>query len=325
MTSHRLNAFLFGASLLLCSEVSYAQFNGLNTKGDFGLQSGTQPDPGWYLIAPMYLHYSADRFIDDNGDTVLPDEGDSLGVNAFVGGLIWVSEKKVWGGNYSFQVYPAWTNNNLEVPAFGVDEHVSTGFADLYFQPVNLGWHTSRFDFIAGLGVYAPTGSYEFLADDNVGLGMWGYEIFGGTTAYLDSGKRWSLAATAFYETHSEKKDTNIRVGDLLTIEGGLGYSFLEGAASVGVAFYAQWKVTDDDLGNLDDYLPIPEELAGIPIGRNRVYGIGPELSLPLVIRKKLVALLNIRYLWETGARNTLEGQTFIFTATFPVPSISLD
>lgn len=174
------------------------------------------------------------------------------------------------------------------------------------------------------MGIYAPTGRYEFGVDDNVGLGMWGFELFGGTTAYLDADKRWSFAATAFYETHTEKEGTNIKVGDLLTIEGGLGYSFLEGAASVGLAYYAQWKVTDDDLRWLTDGIPVPPELEGIPIGRNRVYGFGPELSLPVVIGNKLVALVNARYFWESGARTKLQGRTFLFTATFPLPSVPL-
>ncbi len=29
----------------------------------------------------------------------------------------------------------------------------------------------------------------------------------------------------------------------------GLGKSFMDGAANVGIAYYAQWKVSDDDFG----------------------------------------------------------------------------
>jgi hypothetical protein len=31
-----------------------------------------------------------------------------------------------------------------------------------------------------------------------------------------------------------------------------------------------------------------------------------------------------MRYVWETGARSTLEGNTFVALLTFPVPSIPL-
>ena len=315
-------AACLAAMLLLIPSQSSAQFNGFNTRGDYGLQSASQPPPGWYLIAPMYVRYHTGEFKDSNGDAFLPDEGDSLDVNAYVLGLIWVGEFTIFGGNYSFQIYPAWTNNNLEIPLFGVDQNTSTGFADLYLQPINLGWHTNRADYTAGLGVFAPTGRYEFLADDNIGLGMWGFEIFGGGTFYFDQAKSWHFAATAFYETHTEKKDTEIRVGDVLTIEGGLGWSFLGGAGMLGAAYYAQWKVTEDDFGKAGDLIgALPFDL---PIGKNRVYGVGPELQIPIATKNKLIALLNARYLREFGARTSLEGDTFVFTATFPIPSVPL-
>ena len=75
-------------ALLLIPSQSSAQFNGFNTRGDYGLQSASQPPPGWYLIAPMYVRYDTDVFKDSNGDVFLPDERDSLGVNAYVLGLI---------------------------------------------------------------------------------------------------------------------------------------------------------------------------------------------------------------------------------------------
>ena len=94
---------------------------------------------------------------------------------------------------------------------------------------------------------------------------------------------------------------------------------------SVGLAYYAQWKVTGDDLGSFTGTIPISPELQGIPIGKHRVIGFGPEVSLPLVIGNKLVALLGARYMWETGARTQLQGRTFVFTATIPLPSIALN
>ncbi len=297
-----------------------AQLNGHNTKGDFGLMSGSQAPPGFYLAAPIYVRYDADTLRNSEGDQVSldPDRRGSLAVNAYVVGLIWVSEYKIFGGNYSFQIYPAFTDNALEAPIFELNDSVPTGFTDLYFQPINLGWHTARADFIAGLGIYAPTGRYEPFGDENLGLGMWSFEVFGGTTLYLDKAKSWHFAATAFYETHTDKKDTNVRVGDLLTLEGGLGWSFMQGLGNLGLAYYGQMKVTEDDLG-IDLELPVE-----FLIGKHRVYGVGPELTIPIATKKKLIGFLNARYLWETGARSTLEGSTFVFTATFPIPSVPL-
>lgn len=202
----------------------HAQLSGHNSKGDYGLQSGSQAPPGWYLVAPMYYRYSADEFRDRHGDQLSALAGaGSIEANAWLAGAIWVSDHKLFGGNYSFVIFPGVTNNALGFPPLGVDERVSTGLADLYVQPVNLGWNTQRADFVAGIGIFAPTGEFEPDGSSNRGLGMWSYELFGGTTVYLDEARSWHFAATAFFETHGKKEDTDIRVGNLLTIEGGLG------------------------------------------------------------------------------------------------------
>ena len=92
----------------------------------------------------------------------------------------------------------------------------------------------------------------------------------------------------------------------------------MDGAASVGVSYYSQWKVSDDDLGSLG-------LLPGLSaVGRHRVFGVGPEVTIPLASKKTLYGFLNLRYFWETGARSTLEGNTFVVTFSFPVPSIPL-
>ena len=58
--------------------------------------------------------------------------------------------------------------------------------------------------------------------------------------------------------------------------------------------------------------------------GKHKVFALGPDVTLPVASKSKLFALVNIRYLWETGARLKTEGQTLVVTATFPVPSVKL-
>ena len=96
------------------------------------------------------------------------------------------------------------------------------------------------------------------------------------------------------------------------------GKSFMEGAANAGIAYYAQWKLSDDDFGV--DLPPLPNRR----LGKHEVYGFGPELTLPIASKKTLFGFLNLRYFWETGARTALQGNTFVVTLTFPLPGIPL-
>jgi hypothetical protein len=54
------------------------------------------------------------------------------------------------------------------------------------------------------------------------------------------------------------------------------------------------------------------------------VFGFGPDVTLPVASKSKLFALVNVRYLWESGAQLKTEGETLVVTATFPVPSVRL-
>ncbi len=304
--------------VLLMPTMAAAQLAGANTKGDIGLLSGTQPPPGFYVV-PVFYQYSPDSALDKNGDELPPIlGGGSIDIKAGVVGLLWVSDFKIFGANYSAAIWPALANGKLQFPVLEINRNLSTGFADLYIQPFTLGWHLDRADFTAGLGLFAPTGKYETSGENNTGLGMWTYEIFGGTTLFLDKAKSWNFATTASYEIHGKKEDSDVRVGDILTLEGGLGKSFMKGAFNVGVAYYAQWKITNDDFG-LDSDLP-----DGPLFGKHRVYGFGPDVTIPLASKKKFWGSLNLRYFWETGARTTLQGSTFIATLAFPIPSIPL-
>ena len=283
----------------------FAQLNGHNLRGDYGLQSGSQAAPGWYGSL-LYLNYNIDTVRDRNGDALSTAGGD-INVQAGSPILMRVTDQQIWGANYGFLVAPSWTNNKLDSPLLSATQKTDTGFGDLYVQPINLGWHTDRFDYVAGLGVFAPTGKYNDGGDDNVGLGMWSFEFFGGATYYIDTQKTWHASVLASYETHTEKEDSDTRVGDILTLEGGIGKSFMEGAINVGGAYFAQWKLTDDDFGGL-----VP---AG-RIGRHKIFGAGPEVTVPVFANDKAVGLFGARYFWEFGTESMTEGEMLLITFT---------
>ena len=309
--------------MLLLAAPAQAQLNGSHTLGDFGVQSGSQPQPGFYT-ALFYLRYDTDTIKDADGETVrLPQASPgSLAVSALAPMVWYVSKTKLFGANYGAMVVFPFANASIEAPAFQLAKTVDTSFSDMLIRPLDLGWHTPRADVAAGLQLYLPTGRYERGGSDNIGKGMWSYEPFAGATFYFDEKRTASFATTAYWELHGKKKDTDVKVGQLLTMQGGLGKSYLGGGLILGAAYYAQWKLTADDLATFT--LPGGDVIDLDARNKHKVFAFGPDVTLPVASKSKLFALVNIRYLWETGARLKTEGDTLVVTATFPVPSVRL-
>ena len=317
-----LLAAAWGLTVFLAAPAQ-AQLNGSHTLGDFGVQSGSQPQPGFYA-ALFYLRYDADTITDADGKAVRisPSAPGSIGVAA-VAPLAWyVSKTKILGANYGAMMVVPFANASIEAPAFDLGHTIGTSVSDMLVRPIDLGWHSPRADVTTGLQFYAPTGRYERGGSDNIGKGMWTYEPFLGTTVYFDEKRTVSLAATAYWELHGNKKDTDVKVGQILTLQGGVGKSFLGGGLIAGAAYYAQWKVTEDRLAEF--VLPGGGgHVVDFP-GKHKVFALGPDVTLPVASKSKLFALVNIRYLWEAGAELKTEGQTLVVNATFPVPSVRL-
>ena len=312
------------AAAVLLAAPARAQFNGSHTLGDFGVQSGSQPAPGFYL-ASFFYRYDTDTIKDRDGNRIIfsPGAESNLKLTAFAPIAWYVSKAKVLGANYGFMAVVPIAKGALDAPILGVVSDTGTSISDLYIRPLDLGWHKKRADIVAGFGFYTPSGEYELGGSENTGRGMWTGEPFVGTTVYLDEQRTVSLATTASWEFHGKKKDTDITVGQILSLEGGIGKSFLHGGVVIGGAYYAQWKLTRDDLSD-DVVIPGIGVIDPEVRSKHRVFAFGPDVTLPIATKAKLFALVNIRYLWEAGATTKTEGQSLVITATFPVPSVKL-
>ena len=309
---------------------AFAQLNGENLLGDNGVKSGSQAAPGTYL-GFLYYRYGSDSIKNQDGSDLAlnPADPGSMALHAALPLVLYVSKAKLFGANYGAMFALPTANGSLEAPGFGFQSDIGTGLADAYFVPLQLGWHFKRADVISSAAFFAPTGRYTAGATDNVGKGMWSYEFSGGTTFYADEKKSISIATTAYWELHSRKSGTadvnidhvqltNAKVGQLLTLEGGVAKSFLEGAASIGMAYYAQFKLTQDEFG----FRVQPP--AGAIVGKHRVFGLGPDVTIPIATKTKLISLVNVRYFWEADARVKTQGQSLVLAAMFPIPSIKI-
>lgn len=291
--------------LLIVTGSASGQLNGENVKGDTGLTSGSQAPPGTYLTNLSYF-YNSDEIKLPNR-TVNLDGSINIFFNVTV--ITRVTKKKFLGANYGVQLAIPVAKSRIELPRLD-SESGGVGISDLYVMPLQLGWHKPRADFIASYAFMAPTGRYNPGGDNNTGLGMWAHEISGGTTVYLDQKRTWNLSTLAAYEMHRKKRDIDIKVGDILTLEGGLGKTFLKGGLNLGAAYYAQWKVTADSGSDLPRLL----QLFGVENAKNRSFALGPEASL---VAPKLEGQFNFRVLKEFGNSTATQGYAVVASFTF--------
>jgi len=309
MKKYILTACVF-LGLLAAEPSAFGQYTGENIRGDYGVNSGSQGPPGIYAIIP-YFQQNADRLKDNSGNLALPNVFQGFDLRLVIPTVYGVTKKKIFGGNYGFTIAPPFT---AFVPerADAQTSNTDWGISDLYVAPLNLGWTKNRADFVVGYAFNAPTGKYEVGASDNTGLGMWSHEIQGGTTVYLDKAKKYTVATSAFLELHTKKKDQDIRVGDILTLEGGAAYNIEKLGAAFGVGYAYQGKVTNDSGSDI----PVVAMKATNLYGKNRVFGIGPDLTTGVFEHGRTFGLLNFRYFWESGARSSFEGGTMFASFT---------
>jgi hypothetical protein len=300
----RISATVIVAALI--PGTSYAQLKGHYVPGFTGLQNGSQGPPAVTVILPIFF-YTTDTLKNSDGETL----GSHPRINSsFIGpGLVYVTNVKLLGGNLGGQILPvAFIKARIEGPSLDVPG--SFNFSDIYVQPFQLGWERPRADFVTGWGVFMPTGKWELGGDDNGGLGMWSNDFQAGTTVRLDNRRAWTASVLGTYEIHSKKKDVDLKAGNILTLEGGLGRSFyakvdgtpLPRITNVGLVYYGQFKVTGDEASVLT---PLVEGK------RDHVFGVGAEAS---VFLPKPKLLIGFRAVPEFGAVNRTQGLTLMVT-----------
>jgi hypothetical protein len=299
--------YLGGASSAL------AQQKGQYVPGQFGLNAGVIPDPG-LTYANMALNYSASQLNGPAGNSIPGINGTySFWVDENI--FYFVPKHKFLGGY--FMPYMALNYANGELVANITGTSLSTGgggsgFADMYVQPLNLGWHLKRVDVNVGYGFTAPTGRFTQGASDNVGSGYWGNDITSGTTLYITKNKATTANLATAWEIHGQKSGTNITPGQAFTMEWGVGQVLplkkdFSRLLQFGLVGYDQWQVSKSS-GTLG-------VVAGIPIPANvtpsySVHAIGVQSNF-ILPAKNLTFFF--KYYDEYRALARPQGRTLVF------------
>lgn len=307
--------FLGGASSAL------AQQKGQWVPGQLGLNAGVIPDPG-ITYANMPLNYSASRLNDSNGNRLTQNVTGTYSFWVDENIFYFVPKQKFLGGY--FMPYVALNYASGEVVANITGTSLNTGgggsgFADMYVQPLNLGWHLKRADVNAGYAFSAPTGRYTAGASDNVGSGYWGNNITSGTTFYITKDKGTSANLATDWEVHGQRQAastpagqfSNITPGQAFTDEWGVGQVLplkkdFSRLLQLGLVGYDQWQVSSN--GGTVIVAGIPVNASNIPYYSAHGIGFQSNLILPA---KDLAAFF--KFYDEYSAKARPQGRTIVF------------
>lgn len=319
-TKHVLLAFVL--AFAGCASPLLGQQKGQWEPGQFELNAGIIPDPG-VTYGNLAFNYSAGQLNGPNGNKIPGITGTySFWVDENV--LYFIPRHKFLGGYFMPYAVLSYANGSLVADITGTNLTANGGgggFADSYFQPLNIGWHFGkRVDFNAGYAFFAPTGRFTQGASNNVGSGYWGNVITSGTTAYLTKNKGTTANLATAWEIHGKKSGTNITPGQAFTIEWGLGQALplkkdLSQLIQLGFIGYDQWQVTHSSGTLTVAGVSIPE--SQIPFYSSHGMGVQANYVLP----KKDLAFF-FKYLDAYRALASVKGRTFVFglSYTFRIP-----
>ncbi len=244
--------------LLICAPM-HGQQKPQWMPGQVGLNAGILPSPGFSYVN-ITVGYRSSAFNNASG-TAIPVTG-NYNVWAVENFFYYVPNGKFLGGNIGlyFILTPATgsldadlaTQNpgipNLNAVAGG------GGLADLFVQPIGLGWHLKRADIQVQEGMMLPTGRYNPGATNNVGTGYFGNHLLDGITYYITKNKGTSANLFTDWEVHGARQGTNgtqKTPGQAFTMEWGLGQVLplkkdFSQLLQLGLVGYDQWQVTQN-------------------------------------------------------------------------------
>lgn len=317
--------------------------------GTIGIMGAQQPPEG-LLYQNLWSYYP----VSDNGfvNTGVCNRTDNVCLNANVNASgtmdLFIDQNIFWlvtpfklpviGGSYGLSIdvpfaYAATTgaaslqptivgrllgrNLTLTGPTPTSDGGVTKGtISDIYFEPIDLGWHLKHLDAIVSGGFMAPTGPYNPKATVNIGYGHWCGILGLGGILYPDDARTWSATLFAHYEIYGAQEGHPYTLGNQLPLEWALAKSFnFENKTfqqfSIGTVGYAQWQTTDNNISVSSTDPQANEVLHELKELHPRVYAAGPGVQLLTSF-----GLFDLRYYEEFGAYNTPSARELVFSLT---------
>jgi hypothetical protein len=133
-----------------------------------GLMNGSLPPPGEYLGIIPFAYY-VDTIKGPNGGSIPAN----LTITAPIALISGVTKTKFLGADYGFSFLVPIMNQRFSTNILPNKSFGAYGVSDIFFTPLQLGWHKSRADYLFAYTLVAPTGDFSSDNVFNTGLGMW--------------------------------------------------------------------------------------------------------------------------------------------------------
>lgn len=225
--------------------------------GLFGLRSAHGFPMGWSFVNVSHFYY-AGEFKDNDGNVSTLSE--PVNVIANISGGLWGKKLESINANY---------NAGLIIPLANLAPNIETleldperiGLGDIFIIPAMLTWNFGRITLNTRYTLWLPSGSYSEGSKSNRGKGFWSHNIGLGTTVYLDKASTWHVSAMNTYELNSRQKETNIKPGDVYTLEWGIGKT-IEQVFNIGLIGHNVFQLTKQKGG--DNATSFKHQLNGV-------------------------------------------------------------
>ena len=164
--------------------------------------------------------------------------------------IFYASKFKILNATYMASINPIYMTSNYRINIQASDTSVNattntSGFGDLSFIPLGLGWSIKdRVDISFFYTIYAPTGRYETGAADNIGKGYWTHQFQLPTYFYFME-KATALFVMPTLEINGKIKDRDFRSGNRFTIEYGIS-QYVTPWLELELINGHNWQVGDD-------------------------------------------------------------------------------
>lgn len=280
----RTKSFIAFLVILFASQFSYALDMPLGNKA---LGTGVLPSPS-FVFGIEFDYYHGNN--QNNGGKDVVNASGKIKQNVFATDFFmeWHTDLKLLGANYSFDVVLPFVS--VDINAGGEDMIYLTGLADIYIDPLILGWSFKHADLRFTIGMNLPTGG------EGISKNHFSVAAQLPVTFFLTEDKALTLSLRPVFEYHLENGDSHFNEGADFLLQWGLGYKFAS-VHEIGIIGYSNIQATSDFGGGLNQTI--------YKAGEQQVHSIGLQYNLFIT---KLNSIFQILVNQEVFARNMPQG-----------------